>query len=1060
MKVENYLVLNKYFLSLFGAEDFGQLQEKLRDAPPGTDTDGRTHFVNVLRSSLSEIKIPEDTLLKYDSNIQLYVNRINESRRERVTLKYFQYLAVLFSEIFLDNINTKDKRVEFLDKINTFLRKDEEAKEIVTEFTENDLKKIAFWMATGSGKTLIAHINYYQFFNYALFEPDNIIFITPNAGLSKQHFEELQKSGIPARIYSGSLNGGLRADKEVLVIEITKFVEEKKGEGLTLPVDVFEGKNLVFVDEAHKGKKSEEQKWAKLRDELAKEGFVFEYSATFGQILSENKKSKNEKGENGKAEKTIDKDILKEYSKAILFNYSYKYFYLDGYGKDFWVLNLQTRQDKDKDAEFQETVFVANLLDFYEQMVLYKQKYSLAKQHQIEKPLWIFVGATVTGKEEESDVLQIVEFIRKTLSDGVWLEEKIRSIISGNFKDSEGNDLFSNKFKTVRQLTNGQSDISILITDLYKAVFNGRGSLEVYEIKNAEGEFGLKVGENPYFGVINIGNVSEFKKSLTQNNITVKEDAISSSLFDDIKKENSTINLLIGSRKFMEGWDTWRVSSMGLLNIGRGQGPQIIQLFGRGVRLKGKDLSLKRSDNEEIRPLETLNIYGIKADYLDKFLSAIEKEEVDLEAIKIPVKVTEKEKWQSLPYLKKDESKKFEAEKIVKLTPDETINFILDLTPRLSAYLVERKEKGRGVEQIKGTTEIGEKTIYEITDIELLNWQRILNEMLEFKLMRGYWNLFFDLATLRQVLAQCKVRDLPERLTVRSYMDLQRIEDIALDLLKGYMDKFYKKHKGKFETDNIKCVTAGEALSSFASEMTEYYTVYIKKNQRQLIDAIKELCKDLEKLATSDENGDLPRVDIENSVYRPILLKSNLKSKEIDKISPPGLVESEKKFVEGLREYLGNNAGRLQGYHIILLRNEARSGIGFQLDWAGFYPDFIMWIKGDEKTRMVFIDPKGLHHTKGLDDEKVEFINKGIKEIETNLNQEILLYAFILSDTKYGNLKKGTAKDKIPSKEDYEKKNVLFLEDNNWCGKLFEKVLPSTVSPRENRDDSNETVHL
>ncbi|MEM4215446.1 MAG: DEAD/DEAH box helicase family protein [Candidatus Pacearchaeota archaeon] len=46
-------------------------------------------------------------------------------------------------------------------------------------------------MATGSGKTLIMHINYYQFLNYKLFSLDNIILITPNEGLSKQHFEEL-----------------------------------------------------------------------------------------------------------------------------------------------------------------------------------------------------------------------------------------------------------------------------------------------------------------------------------------------------------------------------------------------------------------------------------------------------------------------------------------------------------------------------------------------------------------------------------------------------------------------------------------------------------------------------------------------------------------------------------------------------------------------------------------------------------------------------------------------------------------------------------------------------
>jgi len=50
--------------------------------------------------------------------------------------------------------------------------------------------------------------------------------------------------------------------------------------------------------------------------------------------------------------------------------------------------------------------------------------------------------------------------------------------------------------------------------------------------------------------------------------------------------------LLIGSKKFSEGWSSWRVSSMGLMNVGKSEGSQIIQLFGRGVRLKGYQFSL------------------------------------------------------------------------------------------------------------------------------------------------------------------------------------------------------------------------------------------------------------------------------------------------------------------------------------------------------------------------------------------------------------------------------------------------------------------------------------
>ncbi|MDH7479858.1 MAG: ClpX C4-type zinc finger protein, partial [Syntrophomonadaceae bacterium] len=44
---------------------------------------------------------------------------------------------------------------------------------------------------TGSGKTLLLHLNYYQFLHYNREPVDNLLLITPNEGLSEQHLEEL-----------------------------------------------------------------------------------------------------------------------------------------------------------------------------------------------------------------------------------------------------------------------------------------------------------------------------------------------------------------------------------------------------------------------------------------------------------------------------------------------------------------------------------------------------------------------------------------------------------------------------------------------------------------------------------------------------------------------------------------------------------------------------------------------------------------------------------------------------------------------------------------------------
>ncbi len=1016
MAIEKYLVLNKYLLSLFGANDFRDLQEKLKDAPVGVDGDGRTHFVNCLRSAFDKIKISEDDLLRYDGNILSYVRKINY--RRSISLKYFQYLAVLFAEIVLDNL--KNREVAFLEELNSFYEeyRRTEGIEIVDRFTKNDLRKLAFWMATGSGKTLIMHINYHQFFNYNPFSPENIILITPNEGLSKQHFAELQDSGIPARLYTGSLNGGMKTEGEVLVIEITKFVEEKKGRGVTLPVAAFEGRNLVFVDEGHKGKKSEEQKWAKLRNKLAEDGFVFEYSATFGQILS-----------------ASNPEVLREYAKSIVFDYSYKYFYLDGYGKDFYVVNAENPRVGEQ--RFQEVMFVANLLSFYEQLLVYERNKQLAREYNLEKPLWIFVGSTVTGKKEESDVLQIVELLKRAIEDENWVREWADRILAGESGlRQEGKDLFADRFNYLRK-------DGFNLQRLYRMVFGGRGGFGVYEIKRAEGELGLKIGENDYFGVINIGDVSGFKKQLEKKGVSVRPDVISASLFDEIKKEPFRLNILIGSKKFIEGWDTWRVSSMGLLNIGTGQGPQIIQLFGRGVRLKGKEMSLKRSnDKNGVECLETLNIYGIKADYLSRFLEAIKKEEVEYETIEIPVKHQHEAKWDSLHILHKDARRRFE-EVFLKLALDSHTRVELNLLPKVTVY---RSEPGR--EDVNQTGVEPERNGRKLPDevLGLFDRERIYNETCNFKRERGYWNLIFTRDDLDDVIRSdsYKILALPDVWEINGMEDVIRLEEIALTVIKKYIETFYKNHARRYETENLQVTPLGRQLSPpfgvwERPGKTGKYTVQVKKEDRSLIEEIRKLANDMNQLLQDDERV-LPRIHFDNSLYVPILLQSS----RIDKISPPGLVESEKKFIKGLRDYLRRNSERFSRHEIFLLRNQPRSGVGF-FTLNRFYPDFIMWVKDNEKEVVVFIDPHGLEHTRGLDDEKIQ-LGKRLEEIERRQGQAgVKLKSFILSTTSYHDLIKGNTKP--PSREDYINNNVLFLEDPNWAESLFNSCLNSNPEP-------------
>ena len=100
MKIEKYLVLNKYLLSLFGVSEFKELQDKLKDVPDTNDNEISsylnillTYFVEKINNANQGI-ISVDELKHYDNNIKGYLSQIN-IHREPIRLKYFQYLAVL-----------------------------------------------------------------------------------------------------------------------------------------------------------------------------------------------------------------------------------------------------------------------------------------------------------------------------------------------------------------------------------------------------------------------------------------------------------------------------------------------------------------------------------------------------------------------------------------------------------------------------------------------------------------------------------------------------------------------------------------------------------------------------------------------------------------------------------------------------------------------------------------------------------------------------------------------------------------------------------------------------
>ena len=188
-------------------------------------------------------------------------------------------------------------------------------------------------------------------------------------------------------------------------------------------------------------------------------------------------------------------------------------------------------------------------------------------------------------------------FVAEFLRDERLAVERIEQLLRGRdaLLDGDQHHIFAGRFE--RLAASGRTPAEIY-ADALRLIFNApaAGALHVENVKGIDGELALRVGTNDAFGVVNVGDSDKLLRLCAERDeLVTGETAFGESLFDNINRPDNCINVLIGSKKFTEGWDSPRVATMGLLNVGRREGSQIIQLFGRGVRLRGYNHTLKRS---------------------------------------------------------------------------------------------------------------------------------------------------------------------------------------------------------------------------------------------------------------------------------------------------------------------------------------------------------------------------------------------------------------------------------------------------------------------------------
>ena len=1029
------LALQCWVLAQFGVTGFKQLATYLhQDGLEGLDDQGRHRFLQALLTPLLPARRLDDaTLTVYDGRIVHLTRRINEARHlgghQPIVWTYFQWLALMFTEAYLDRFtaNAVALRHELNDTIAA-MNAERDGADRVAPFAEDEdatrqLNKLALWCATGSGKTLLMHVQIGQYLRYAQERPrprplNRIILLTPNEGLSRQHLHEFQANGMQAELFRR--DGGRFLDQRIIEIIDVHKLGDAMGDK-TVDVAAFEGDNLVLVDEGHRGAR-DDGVWLGYRNRLCADGFSFEYSATFSQALRGSR------------------DLTDIYAKAILLDYSYRWFHGDGYGKQYRILNLETGLDANQTKDY----LVACLLVFLQQRWLFREHAARYAPFQIAPPLWVFVGGSVTGNGETSDVVDILLFIDWFTADPTRSAAAIDRVLSTGVITSGNRNVFSGQFAPlIAAGLDGRRLFDLAMALIFQAPT--AATLRVERLESADGELALRLGEHPPFGVINVGEDKRLQDLCAAKGLQVRSSAFTGSLFQRLNDDPS-LTLLIGSRKFSEGWSSWRVSTLGLMRIGRSEGAQIIQLFGRGVRLKGWKTRLKRSDQTALPPgmerpaaighLETLAVFGVKADYMAQFRDFLAADGLpagdDTMEIVLPVVSNLGRVTLHMPRLKRringvsaDREAAFQQ-----LGPMPALH-LPDAFRRAHPITLNWYPRVQGLHasglRISETDQVLHEDRFTPAHVALLDLDRLYAGLQDLKAERGWHHLALPRGVLRPLLEDASWYRLSIPAHLMALDGCDRIglwQDIASALVSRLIEADYRRAKLGWESQHLEYVAV---TADDANLLAEGYRVAVDRSQEEIIAKIGELSTLITQGALAPwAFGGLKAMGLAPHLYQPLLYLGDGSVT----ITPVPLNEGEWRFVDDLREWHNAHAEALRGRQLYLLRNLSKGkGVGF-FEAGNFHPDFILWLVDGAHQRIVFIDPKGIRNLEP-DDPKVEF-HRSVKDIERRITPPegwtITMEAFIISSTAEQAISR---KWRLTAAE-LESRNVLFQAESGW----------------------------
>ena len=810
------------------------------------------------------------------------------------------------------------------------------------------INRMCFWMATGSGKTLVMVklIEYlHGLIKHREIPPHNLLVLAPSDTLLRQirhtvnefNRRSLHIELVPLRDIHRPRQGQLGETITVYYHRSDNISDVQKDALTDYRTYENDGKWYVLLDEAHKGGKENSKRQAYYAV-MARQGFLFNFSATF----------------------TDAEDIATTVKK-----YNLEAFIKNGHGKNIYLNQSEYTAFRGNNEEInlkdrQEIVLQSLItLAFLSRRVdCLRRQTGLAELYHA--PLMLTLVNSVNTVE--NNLLAFFQTLREIAGGEIDQQffAEVKQRLINNWRD--GTLLFGENDAGI-DADDTERVRTITISDLRRAVFAGskQGAIEVIrstdkrdlalQIKNADAPFAL----------IRIGDTSKWRKDILAGYEETK--ALQETAFFDAL-ESSPIKILMGSRSFFESWDSNRPNVINFINIGGIDAEKfVVQSVGRGVRIEplpGKRrrlASLATQLNAEqqalikkidlpVQPPETLFLFATNRQAIKAVLAGLEGEKT---AALITLEGFEKA---DAPLI---------GEKAMPL------------------LIPEYKDAGRAVNKHPFT-------MSQNTKDRLRAWfQRTSDAVLVIR--DG-----LDLSRVSELRAMA-VADNNKAIKIEPDKEYASLPFLQARLI-SHLDKTAKQAKGvrSIVDDDIVHFRQIRVQSDHADRLQQIIDQV--KQGRPSDDDISRLAGQLAAQEITREEFDRRSTGKNEDTFKDLTIKKLashyylpvvLGDEKADYIQHIINIKSEVRFLQALEAWLQQNKPQWDGWMFSKI-DESLDDVHMpyydedKKTYRRFLPDFVFWMCRGNKYRIVFVDPKGDAHSDAyhkIDGYKKLFVENG-----------------------------------------------------------------------------------